>query len=127
MDMERIRVNVAAGLEWLRTKKVDLEKELSEKRELHATTWQEYGSELCVGGMIAVEQRLVTQIANVQRKTEILEAFQRGEIELDAREAFVEQMKAADEKIAEILRTKEECAGHIARIDEVLVHGTIAS
>ena len=45
-------------------------KELEEKKELHKSMWDTYGSELCAGGMIAEEEKLKEEIKRIEQSRE---------------------------------------------------------
>jgi hypothetical protein len=48
----------------------ELEKELDELQKHHRSAWEDYGSELCAGDMIAQEERLEKQIAKLKAEKE---------------------------------------------------------
>ena len=46
----------------------ELERELSELRNLHVSQWDTYGSELCAGDMIRQEEKLEKEIAKLKER-----------------------------------------------------------
>lgn len=50
----------------------ELKQELKELKEYHKSIWEDYGSELCAGGMIAKERELEDQINELEDNGENL-------------------------------------------------------
>ena len=48
----------------------ELEKELDELQKYHKSAWEDYGSELCAGDMIAQEERLEKEIKKLKAEKE---------------------------------------------------------
>lgn len=48
------------------SKREKLEKKLEDMRTEHRAVWEQYGSELCAGEMIAKEEKLENQIKNLK-------------------------------------------------------------
>ncbi len=101
----------------------ELEKEIGKLRfqlksteSFNRSAWEEYGSELCSGEMIANENAIRDDIAEVKDKIVLLERFVGGNFDLSQESYLRTQCGELDNETA---RIKEQKGSVVAQLEEI--------
>lgn len=101
-----------------------LERELRGKESFHRAAWAEYGSELCSGEMLADEDAIRDDIAEVGRKISLLKKFVGGKLDISREERLRNNSAEVAAQIVILQDSKKLIDGELSEI--VMVKNLLA-